>query len=173
MITVLAFLAQVTIGVLAFIYRQKVPDLESDDFMYLIEDYHRNNYYRMSVDNVQLQFECCGFESYLDYEKNSQFQCGSSLPQQCGVPWSCCKKNQAGRLKVSCGYGTRFNNSMSVEKINTMGCTDIYLSWLSWNLDFVGIVGLGSAIPQIIGVLLGYFFIRQAREMQMWFRVNM
>ena len=38
---------------------------------------------------------------------------------------------------------------MSVDKINTMGCTDVFLTWLSWNLDMVGIVGLGSSIPQV------------------------
>lgn len=44
---------------------------------------------------------------------------------------------------------------MAVDKINTMGCTDTFLAWLSWNLDMVGIIGLGSAIPQVWTVLIG------------------
>ena len=40
-----------------------------------------------------LQFECCGFESYMDYEENTAFQCGSGHRQACGVPWTCCKKS--------------------------------------------------------------------------------
>jgi len=38
---------------------------------------------------------------------------------------------------------------MPVHKIYTSGCTEMFLSWLSWNLDFVGIVGLGTSIPQV------------------------
>ncbi|XP_060599890.1 tetraspanin-15-like [Ruditapes philippinarum] len=172
-VTVLAFFTQIAIGVLAFVHRQKVPDLVSNNFMFLVEEYHQNQYYRMAVDHVQVGFHCCGFDSYMDYDNNSQFTCSSTLPQQCGVPWSCCKKPREGGFKVKCGYGTRYNSTMPVDKINTMGCTDVFLTWLSWNLDMVGIVGLGSSIPQIVGILLAYFFIRQVREMKMWYRVGM
>ncbi|KAL4240578.1 protein localization to plasma membrane [Mactra antiquata] len=173
-ITVLSFFTQVTIGVLAFLHRQKVPDLGSDDFMHIIKDYHINNHYKNHMDNLQVSFNCCGFESYMDYEENEIYNCGSTYIQQCGVPWSCCKKDaRSGTLKLSCGHETRFNSTMPVEKIYTMGCTDTFISWLGWNLDFVGIVGLGSAIPQIVGILLAYFFVRQVCEMQMWYRVGM
>ena len=46
------------------------------------------------------QFKCCGFESYMDYEDNPGFQCGSGRPQDCGVPWTCCRKPKGVHNKV-------------------------------------------------------------------------
>ncbi|XP_052782373.1 tetraspanin-15-like [Mya arenaria] len=172
-LTILAFLLQVGIGVLAFIHRQKVPDLGSEDFMYILSGYHDDGMYRRSMDNLQAGFQCCGFDSYSDYEQNRQFDCGALGEQRCGVPWSCCKNLSQNKFRVDCGYKVRFNSSMPIGKVHTVGCTELYLSWLSWSLDFVGIIALGTCIPQIISILLAYFLIRQVREMKMWYRVEM
>ena len=32
----------------------QVPDLVSNNFMFLVEEYHENQYYRMAVDHVQV-----------------------------------------------------------------------------------------------------------------------
>ncbi|KAH3861875.1 tetraspanin-15-like [Dreissena polymorpha] len=173
-VTVLLFLTQVGIGVLAFIHRQKVPDMTSKDFMPLVKDYHTKTSYRQAMDNLQTSMRCCGLDSFNDYEENKQFQCAARTAQKCGVPWSCCVNNhQDGRLRVDCGFEVRFNTSMPTTKIHGAGCTDLFLTWLSKTLDFVGIVALATSIPQIISILLAYFLVRQIREMRMWYRVEM
>ena len=54
----------------------------------------------MTLLYLLLQFECCGFDSYMDYEENTAFQCGSQLSQACGVPWTCCRKDLPVRVIV-------------------------------------------------------------------------
>ncbi|KAK3608182.1 hypothetical protein CHS0354_039196 [Potamilus streckersoni] len=171
--TVTCFLAQVTIGILVFIYRQEIPAIVSSSLMFLVRGYAANNDYMFTMDNLQSNFQCCGFESYRDYEESKEFSCGSKTPMSCGVPWTCCKYDGGSELRLKCGYDVRWNNTVPEDKINTMGCTDKFLAWLTLQMDIVGACALGTAIPQIIGILLVYYFIGRVWHMKVWYRVGM
>ncbi|XP_064605135.1 tetraspanin-15-like [Liolophura sinensis] len=173
-LTVLAFLAQVVIGILGFVFRERIPALTKHGFLFAIEDYTSSDNIRLSVDRLQMGLECCGLESYKDYEENADFACGSGKPEACSVPQSCCRPAEDGTRDVNCGVAIRYNvSSVKIEeRIFYRGCISTFKTWIVEHLDVVGAVALGFAIPQIFGILLAYFFIRRVEEMIVWYRVG-
>ncbi|KAK6187858.1 hypothetical protein SNE40_005791 [Patella caerulea] len=171
-ITILAFLIQVTIGIVAFVYREQVPGILNSHLMFGVEEYTNNSGIRLAMDSIQKKFHCCGFKSYLDYSLyNDDFNCVSEKPQSCGVPSSCCIEGLKREPAENCGYGIIGNGTIS-EKVFMDGCTNMFLTWLAANLDHVGASALGFAIPQIIGILIAYFFLRKVVELRVWYRVE-
>lgn len=175
-ITVVAFLVQVSIGVLAFVYRNQIQmSLSSSELKASIIEYDSNASVQKSMDRLQTAWQCCGFDSYQDYEFNNLFKCSAKGERACGVPPSCCITIEGHFPKLSCGYNVRRNLTMDPQAssyVYTEGCTPHLRSLLVLRLDIVGMVGLGSSIPQIIGFLLGYYFIRRVEEYHVWYRVG-
>ncbi|XP_041364559.1 tetraspanin-15-like [Gigantopelta aegis] len=171
-VTVIVFLIQVTIGIIAFIYRQQVPEILSRELMFGVEGYTESSGVKTAMDYIQRQFKCCGFETYEDYStKNADFSCVSDKPQACGVPQSCCKRTKGADFSESCGFGI-IGNASVYTVINTEGCTDAFVRYLAEHLDCVGATALGFSIPQIFGFLLAYYFIRHVQNMRVWYRVD-
>ncbi|NXH44012.1 TSN10 protein, partial [Dicaeum eximium] len=59
------------------------------------------------VDEVQQSLQCCGLESYRDWESNPYFNCSAPGARACGVPASCCRAPlQGGSVpNAHCGFG--------------------------------------------------------------------
>ncbi|ESO89054.1 hypothetical protein LOTGIDRAFT_154131 [Lottia gigantea] len=170
--TIIAFLIQVTIGVLAYVYRKKVPEITNSHLMFGVEEYSKNSGIRWGMDKMQKKFMCCGLRSYQDYSVyNDDFNCVSETPQSCGVPSSCCRPIENIEPKEDCGYGIIGNGTIA-DKVYTEGCKAMFLQWLATNLDHVGATALGFAIPQIIGIMIAYFFLRKVMELRVWYRVE-
>lgn len=170
-ITIISFLIQVAIGVIAFIYREEVPNMVSSQLMFAVEGYGESEGLTQAMDYLQNRYECCGLVSYRDYpDRNRDFSCTSTSSQACGVPSSCCK-NEGGHKSATCGFGV-VNNQTRISSFYQRGCTDAFVRWLAEHLDLTGAIALGFAIPQIIGILLVYFFIRRVGEYQMGYRVG-
>ncbi|KAK0051002.1 tetraspanin-15-like isoform X1 [Biomphalaria pfeifferi] len=171
-VTVICFLAQIAIGIIAFIYREQLPYLVSSHFQFAIKGYTKDKDIQVAVDWLQTRYKCCGFSSYADYQKeNEEFKCSSGTPQACGVPKSCCIQREGVFVPEGCGYDVALN-ATQYDMINTEGCTDALIQWLMEHLDLVGAIALGFAIPQIFGILLSYYFLRKVKEYRVWFRVD-
>ncbi|XP_067672887.1 tetraspanin-15-like [Haliotis asinina] len=170
--TIIAFLLQVSIGIVAYVYREKVPDILSDELMFGVEKYTDNDDIARAMNFIQKSFKCCGFKTFEDYiNYNKDFACDSPKPMACGVPYTCCKVRENVALPKTCGYGVMGNATLN-DVIYTEGCTDAFLNWLASHLDYVGATALGCAIPQIFGMLLAYFFIRRVSDLRVWYRVD-
>ncbi|CAE1172850.1 unnamed protein product [Acanthosepion pharaonis] len=149
--------------------------LSSSELKASIIEYDSNASVQKSMDRLQTAWQCCGFDSYQDYEFNNLFKCSAKGERACGVPPSCCITIEGHFPKLSCGYNVRRNLTMDPQAssyVYTEGCTPHLRSLLVLRLDIVGMVGLGSSIPQIIGFLLGYYFIRRVEEYHVWYRVG-
>ncbi|KAK7113653.1 tetraspanin-15-like [Littorina saxatilis] len=170
-VTVIAFLIQVAIGIIAFIYREEVPHILATHVMFAVRGYGHSKGLTRAMDYLQTRYPCCGLRSYADYSKeNPDYSCTSGKPQACGVPSSCCT-TEAARAQTACGYNI-VGNLTAQTKVFTVGCTDSFVRWLAEHLDLTGAIALGFAIPQIIGILLVYFFIRRVNEYHMGYRVG-
>ncbi|XP_005092332.1 tetraspanin-15 [Aplysia californica] len=170
--TVVCFLLQVTIGIIAFIYREQLPHMVSKEFMFAIKGYSKDGEIKTALDWLQTKYRCCGFSSYEDYEnENPDYSCSSGKPEACGVPKSCCVQKAGMALPESCGYGV-IGNATMFDLIYVEGCTGALLQWLMEHLDLVGAIALGFAIPQIFGILLAYYFLRKVKEYRVWYRVD-
>ncbi|KAL8565552.1 hypothetical protein ACOMHN_049528 [Nucella lapillus] len=170
-VTIVAFLIQVAIGIIAFIYRERVPGIISTQVMFAITGYGNSSGLTRAMDYLQNRYQCCGLSSYADYSlRNEDYKCDSGKPQACGVPSSCCR-TQAAKTQEACGYNV-VGNVTAPDKVHTNGCTDSFLRWLAEHLDLTGAIALGFAIPQIIGILLVYYFIRRVSDYQKGYRVG-
>ncbi|KAL5018015.1 hypothetical protein ScPMuIL_003737 [Solemya velum] len=170
-VTVVAFFVQLAIGTIAYIHRQEIPNILSSQLMFAVKGYTQNSEIRQSMDALQINFKCCGFVSYSDYEENEIYSCESETSQKCGVPYSCCKPQGDVNPSVTCGYGVRWNSTIPERKIYLNGCTDEFVDWVYKNLDIVGATALGFALPQILGILLVYYFIRKVEDSLVLYRV--
>jgi hypothetical protein len=170
--TVLCFLLQVTIGIIAFVYREELPHVVSTEFMFAIRGYPNDEEIKTAMDWLQNTYQCCGFMSFKDYQnENKDFGCNSETSQTCRVPKSCCKQKPGVTLPEDCGYGIAGNTTV-FDMVNVDGCTDALIQWLMEHLDLVGAIALGFAIPQIFGILLSYYFLRKVKEYRVWYRVD-
>lgn len=90
------------------------------------------------VDYVQESLECCGIRSlsqgYRDWDLSEQFHCNQSnlvanpFPERCGVPFSCCRKNQQPDLSGNAGnlycirYGCIDSSGSLVPAMRSLQC---------------------------------------------------
>ncbi|BFZ17578.1 hypothetical protein BsWGS_20618 [Bradybaena similaris] len=167
--TVLCFLLQVAIGIIAFIYREQLPHAVSSQFMFAVRGYGKDGDIQTALDWLQTEYQCCGFNNYQDYSKENEQQFKGNAEKPI-VPESCCKQKGVVMTRV-CGYEVNGNITLS-DDVNVEGCTYALINWLMEHLDLVGAIALGFAIPQIFGILLSYYFLRKVKEYRVWYRVD-
>lgn len=173
--TVIAFVVQVAIGVLAYIYKRKVPGMVGPELMFGVEAYADSTEITIAMDTLQSTFGCCGITGFKDYESNPYFACTSTnqYPDACGVPSSCCTPQGVSEYgKDLCGHDVRLNMTSPTGRVYTDGCTNSFIYLLSSRLDLVGAFALGCAIPQVIGFLLTYYFIRRVENHRCWYNAT-
>ena len=125
------FLAEMTIIALGFIYPNKLTEfLENELSDQLIQSYRDDLDFQNIIDLVQQDFECCGIssEGYLDWSKNEYFNCTENKEdnpsvERCGVPYSCCHRNDGTLVNLMCGFNVQGKaKTEAFEFINTRGC---------------------------------------------------
>ncbi|OXU29679.1 hypothetical protein TSAR_007865 [Trichomalopsis sarcophagae] len=118
--------------------------------------YAKNAYYKVSIDELQLDLQCCGFSSYsdwfaidwqLDYDDSDE---GEPVNEQ-SVPFSCCNR----RAMMPCIH---MEMGASDERtVNARGCADI-ISRILFKIALVGYTMTGLIVSTQI--LMIVFFVR-------------
>merc|ERR1719410_1015874 len=111
---------------------------------------------------VQQDFECCGIssEGYLDWSKNEYFNCTENKEdnpsvERCGVPYSCCHRNDGTLVNLMCGFNVQGKaKTEAFEFINTRGCIPTIQALIENNLYTVGGVAIGIALSQLLVIWL-------------------
>ncbi|XP_034768087.2 tetraspanin-33 isoform X1 [Acipenser ruthenus] len=109
------------------------------------------------IDFVQKKFQCCGVSQYTDWSHNVYFNCVDSNPslERCGVPYSCCIKNNESILNTMCGYGMQSFKAWSIEdKIHLNGCLKKIGTWGRQNLLIIGGITTGLCLLEIFMITL-------------------
>ncbi|KXJ17895.1 tetraspanin-33 [Exaiptasia diaphana] len=163
-------------AVLAFVFRDKLETTISKKVKSIIPVYRAagDKYLDLQniIDAVQTDWECCGAESYQDWEANVYFNCSAPLgsSRRCGVPFSCCKKDlQENR---QCGFGARDPKLKGLQKINalkainTFGCVQQGTVWLTNNWALLGGIAIGILVLQLVSVFLASRLSDQIREIR-------
>jgi len=159
------FFVQLACGVLGFVFRHKIRGLVSKRLEKTIINYRDQNAdFQALIDYTQETFQCCGLESYNDWEMNIYFNCSSRGSEACGVPYSCCISD---RINSMCGYGVRLPAMSPTErrrKIFTRGCIDGVTSWFNRHLVVIGAVAFGIALLQVLGIAFSTRLIADVRK---------
>lgn len=144
------FFLQIILAILAFVFKGELENIVKDKLEETVMNYRDNPDLRSLIDKVQKDFKCCGVTNYHDWNDNIYFNCSQTTTESCGVPSSCCKKDQENK---QCGYNVRENQKAEPDdKIYIRGCMEAFLEWFEMNIVMIGAIALGIALVQIMGV---------------------
>lgn len=107
------------------------------------------------LDQVQLGLQCCGAESYQDWQQNLYFNCSSPGVQACSLPASCCINLQEDGAVVNtqCGLGAlHLDPNAAGQVVYLQGCWPVLQEWLRGNVGAIG--GCAVAVIMIQGTEL-------------------
>ncbi|XP_039572146.1 tetraspanin-10 [Passer montanus] len=87
-------------GLLLLLLRRRLRDALRDLLLLCLLRYQEDPDLQFLLDEVQRNLQCCGLESYRDWESNPYFNCSAPGARACGVPASCCREplRQGGAL---------------------------------------------------------------------------
>ncbi|XP_067938832.1 tetraspanin-5-like [Watersipora subatra] len=156
---VVILLTQVTVAVLIFVYKDFVNDRIRDTVNTYISRYRDDDDLQNIIDWTQdTWLYCCGVESPDDWNKNVYFNCSSPSRERCGVPFSCCKREDTDIVNLQCGYDVRTpeNRDRQSQFIYTTGCLDAVAQWANNNMIPVAGTAVGIAVVEIIGICFAH-----------------
>lgn len=155
------FFAELALGILIFMYKDKVKNEINQNLTLMIKNYRDDEDLQDLIDWIQRDWlKCCGIAMPDDWDKNIYFKCTKDDPwiESCGVPPSCCFPDY--RDNRQCGYGARNNTLLktgqeamvSASKIYQDGCLKKGEEWLKYHILPVSIVVVCFAVLQILGI---------------------
>jgi tetraspanin-5 len=148
------FFAELALGILIFMYKDKVKDEVKQNLVLMIQNYREDEDLHDLIDWIQRDWlKCCGIAVPDDWDQNSYFRCKKTDPwiESCGVPPSCCYPEYMQNRQ--CGYGVRNKTiGQEVNKIYQDGCLKKGEEWLKFHILPVSIVVVCFAVLQILGI---------------------
>ncbi|XP_043756737.1 tetraspanin-10 [Cervus elaphus] len=115
------------------------------------------------IDQVQLGLQCCGADSYQDWQQNLYFNCSSPGVQACSLPASCCIDPWEGGASVNdqCGFGALGLDEDAAQRVvHLEGCSPPLLRWLHSNIRTLGCYAIGVVLVQGVELLLAIQLVR-------------
>ncbi|NWT76004.1 TSN10 protein, partial [Prunella himalayana] len=79
-------------GLLLLLLRRHLRDALRELLLLCLLRYRDDPDLQFLLDELQSSLQCCGLESYRDWESNPYFNCSAPGVQACGVPASCCRE---------------------------------------------------------------------------------
>lgn len=152
------FLMEMVVIALGFIYPNKLENFVKTELSNeLIESYRDDLDFQNIIDLVQQDFECCGIKGYKQWTDNEYFHCSDTNPsvERCGVPYSCCIKNDEALVNLMCGFDVqRKSEADASEIIYTRGCLITMQDLITNNMYTVAGVAIGIALSQLLVIWL-------------------
>ncbi|MGH0139666.1 UNVERIFIED_CONTAM: hypothetical protein FKN15_030306 [Acipenser sinensis] len=141
-IILIIFAAEVAAFVLAIVYKGRIKSDVERSMNDVFQKYDGSNAESRAVDYLQQQVQCCGVNSYIDWNTTQWYNSTGNH----SVPESCCKQgftNCTGRMDQT-------------ENIYTLGCESKLARILQDVLSYAMLVILGFAILKVIFPLETY-----------------
>uniref|UniRef100_A0A7I4Y6F0 Tetraspanin n=1 Tax=Haemonchus contortus TaxID=6289 RepID=A0A7I4Y6F0_HAECO len=164
------FLADVSIGTLALVYRNKFTNGRLTVYLKNMTHnrYNRDEWVKPLLDTVQFYQQCCGGESARDYYGSFWFITNTDRGTRSFVPTSCCRQAQVGRawapvpidpMCTTYAYDSQaFDSSVHKE-----GCHEKLLAWLDEQTYIFAGVGFGFAALMVIGMTISLVMCNSVR----------
>ncbi|NWV06493.1 TSN10 protein, partial [Ptilonorhynchus violaceus] len=120
-------------GLLLLLARRWLRDGLRDLLLLCLLRYQEDPDLQFLVDEVQRSLQCCGLESYRDWESNPYFNCSAPGVQACGVPASCCQDplENGSVPNAQCGFGVLgLGAAAAGAVVHPGGCEAALGAWL-------------------------------------------
>ncbi|KAG7492449.1 hypothetical protein MATL_G00014600 [Megalops atlanticus] len=160
---------ELTVAVLAFVFKDQVREWISDFFLVNIKAYRDDIDLQNLMDSLQRLNHCCGAESPDDWNMNVYFNCSKDNPsrERCGVPFSCCISDPADNVvNTQCGYDVRAKGGDLSKAIFTRGCIKAMEQWLPRNIYIVAGVFIAISLLQMVGLYLARNLVDEIRKVR-------
>ncbi|XP_033124531.1 tetraspanin-5-like [Anneissia japonica] len=153
---ILILLLEVAAGVLGYFYQEEVIGSIENFVNRSMIDYQDDPDTQFIIDTIQDYLQCCGINEPKDWEVNKYYDCnGIAIVTKCGVPFSCCHDEEEGVVNYQCGNGAlSLSTAEQSQIINTKGCKEAVITWLTSNLIFISIVVGSMVLLEIVALQL-------------------
>jgi len=179
-------IAEVVIGVLAFLYKEKFIEYFERFMKTAISKYREDPDLQAVIDLVQSYLKCCGAFDITDWDSNIYFLCNSTVQlngvsyqpaEQCGVPFSCCRTTQSSFEVVNrqCGYGARsptLPTKTRNELIYIDGCLILFKNWIVSNMTVLAIGGAFLFSCQITPCKMSHDLVKCIEESKLFWKIE-
>ncbi|NWZ00619.1 TSN10 protein, partial [Loxia curvirostra] len=144
-------------GLLLLLLRRRLRDALRDLLLLCLLRYREDPDLQFLVDEVQRSLQCCGLESYRDWERNLYFNCSSPGVQACGVPASCCREPlQEGSVpNAQCGFGAlALGPAAAAALLHTGGCEAALAAGLRGQAGAIATGAVTLLLLEAVGALM-------------------
>ncbi|CAG9133506.1 hypothetical protein JYU34_004497 [Plutella xylostella] len=155
----LLLLAEMTVGILGFVFKDWIKTQATTGFQGFITHYREDPDQQNLIDWIQEDWlQCCGVEGPRDWDRNAYFNCSSGAVgsrEACGVPFSCCRNKPQDIIRnKQCGYDVRKSSyKYDIAKIiYDKGCLEAAEEWFDHNLLIVATAAVCTAFAHILGI---------------------
>ncbi|NXA84814.1 TSN10 protein, partial [Thryothorus ludovicianus] len=150
-------------GLLLLLARRRLQDALQDLLLLCLLRYQEDPDLQFLVDEVQRSLQCCGLESYRDWESNPYFNCSAPGAQACGVPASCCRDplENGSVPNVQCGFGgLGLGPAAAGAVLHTGGCGAALTAWLRGQAGAIAAGATALVLVEAVGALLALRVLR-------------
>ncbi|XP_050400411.1 tetraspanin-3 [Patella vulgata] len=146
------FMAEVTAGIMGYVYRHEVKQTVSDGLTNSINRYNET-LQKTQLDYVQQELHCCGIQNASDWSHSISW--GHEHPNQ--VPTSCCR-NETCTMN-----GTLVPRDPAIFKD---GCLSLLENKLNTNLVYIAGIAVAFAVIQILGLICACILLCRSQEVR-------
>lgn len=138
----LIFILELAGGIYGFINRDEIEEQLEKDFKSAIQtkynDTSNDSVIKNTIDKFQKEFECCGFNSWKDWENSDYFKYHNTIPA------SCCKDTKNNPQCPTVANPDYFNKK---------GCFKEVMDWFKDNAYAAAACGIAFAVLQVLGLI--------------------
>ncbi|XP_036003850.1 tetraspanin-10 isoform X2 [Fundulus heteroclitus] len=148
---------QVLFAIVAYSMQDQIEGYLRSGMLAAMAGYQDDLDLRFITDEIQLGLQCCGADTYWDWEVNVYYNCSSPGVLACGVPATCCVDPlQNGTVWNSqCGVGAQLLDEFSAQSVIFLGgCLGGISRWIEQHEGMIGTVGVVVVGVQIIAVFI-------------------
>ncbi|XP_067283558.1 tetraspanin-10, partial [Pseudorasbora parva] len=145
----LLVVAQILVAVMLYSLQGQIVEVLRSGMLAAMVRYQDDLDLRFITDEIQTGLECCGADTYRDWEINVYLNCSAPGVQACGVPPSCCVDPlENGTVwNTQCGVGAQQLDEFSAQSVIFLGgCLGSISRWIEHN---------GGVIVTVVIILLG------------------
>lgn len=134
-------LLEIIAAITVFVVRSEVEDLLRENMKQTIPNYDNEGVHH-TWDHMQEKLQCCGVESFMDWEDNDAFKQNETVPD------SCCRDSSQ---PMCAGPVLRANDTAT---IYDEGCADQLIEWSRKNIAVIGTITIVFACIEVVGIVL-------------------
>ncbi|XP_029015969.1 tetraspanin-10 [Betta splendens] len=149
--------AEVLAAILAYGLRAQIGTYLRAGMIAAMTRYQDDLDLRFITDEIQTSLQCCGADTYRDWEVNVYYNCSAPGVLACGVPATCCVDPlENGTVWNSqCGVGARLLDEFSAQSVIFLGgCLGGISRWIEQHQNLMGTVALVVLGVQILTLFI-------------------